>query len=123
MATYNQSHRSTLYQSHQHQKPAYDPPSTLALLLATRQHDDESDQGHALDDDGKGHEEADGAPHVAEVSIFAMALGFFREFCAAVSDGVAQRMKPVIVADWVTRVLEEGDVSIATERFVRGFSG
>ena len=97
--THYQRHASTLHQPSQQKQRAQDLPAGLPLLLPADQDDEVCDQGHALDDDGKGHQEADGPPHGAKRAIVALTVFVLREGLARVAEGRAALVQAVGVVD------------------------
>lgn len=105
--TYDQRHAGTLDQADQNQQPAQDLPPRLPLLFPARNHDHESDQGHAFHDHGEGHEEADRAPHGAEITIMVTVFGFGKALAFA-GEGGATTVKTVGVVDFYAARLDVG---------------
>ncbi len=89
LETHYQRHAGTLHQPCQQKKGTQDLPAGLPLLLPADQDDEVCDQGHALDDDGKGHQEADRAPHGAERPVVALAVFVLGEGFTGVAEGRA----------------------------------
>ncbi|KKA18369.1 hypothetical protein T310_7674 [Rasamsonia emersonii CBS 393.64] len=87
------SHEEAFVVVEKHDDQAQDPPSRLSQLFPSRQDDNVGDNGNALQNDGKGHQEADAAPHGAEVSIFAMAVLILRKRVARVGQRRAAAME------------------------------
>ena len=75
-------------------QPAQDFPATLPLLLSSGKDDNVCDERHALEHNGERHEEADGAPHGAEVAV-AMAVLLLGEVVAGVCKGGTAPVKTV----------------------------
>jgi hypothetical protein len=63
-----------LYECRHGDKYRQNTPALLSFLLSSDEQDREGSQGHALKYDCEGHEETDGSPHAAEISIFASAV-------------------------------------------------
>ena len=107
--THNNSHPPNLNGSTKPQQKSQDPPSILPLLFSTRQDDHVRHERHALDDDGKGHEEADAAPHGAEGAVFAVAVVVLREVGAGAGEGGAALVEAVGVVDVGAGVLKKDE--------------
>lgn len=91
-STYHQRHACCLHCSRQHDDQAQDPPSRLSQLFPPGEDDDVRDDRNALQNDGEGHQEADAAPHRAEVAIFALAVLILRKRLARVGQRRAAAM-------------------------------
>ena len=63
-------------------------------MLSASQDHDVGDQRHALEDNGERHEEANRAPHGAEVAVVMAVLGM-REVVAGVGEGRTAAMESV----------------------------
>lgn len=102
MTTHNQTHTSTLHHRTNHNQTRQHTPALLASLLASKNHSDIRHDRHALKHNREAHEEADGAPHGAEVAVFAMTIFVLGEVGAETGQGGAAFVKTVGVADMVT---------------------
>ena len=67
-------------------------------MLSPSENDNVCDEGHALHDDGEGHEEANGAPHGAEV-VIAVAILLVGEVVAFTGEGGTATVETVGVVD------------------------
>lgn len=72
--TYDDGHGSAFDTAREKEQEREDLPSRLTLLSTPTENDQVRDEGHALEDDGKGHEEADAPPHGTEVPIWSMTV-------------------------------------------------
>lgn len=82
--TYHNRHARRLQHGGQDNQNTQKPPPVLTEPLPTRENDQVGDDTHTLEHDGEGHQEADRAPHRAEVPVFAMAVFTLGEALAGI---------------------------------------
>lgn len=92
--TYHDSHTSALDDGAEYQHTHDNTPALYPPLHTTGHNDDKADKRAQLDDDTKTHQEADGAPHVAERGVL-VAVGGARERDAVACLGRTARVQPV----------------------------
>lgn len=86
-------------------QPTQHPPAILPLLLPPRQNHQIRNQRHALHHDGEGHQEADTAPHAAEIAVV-VAVALVGEVVALMGEGGAAFVEAVGVVDAFTARLD-----------------
>lgn len=96
--TYHNRHARGLQDSRQYDQKTEKPPAVLAEPLPTREYDQIGNDAHALEHDGKGHQEPDGPPHGTEVPVLAMTIFALREALAGIGEGGAALVEAVRVA-------------------------
>lgn len=96
--THYYRHGSTLHGPAEKMQSSQYLPTRFPFLLATNQNDNIRDYRHALQDDCERHEEADRAPHGAEVTV-AMAVFFVREVLAFACERGTTAVETVSVVD------------------------
>ena len=104
--THYYRHRSTLYGPTEKMQSSQYLPARFPFLLASDQNDHVGNERHALQDDCKGEEKPDRAPHGTEIAI-AMAIFFVREVFASVRERGTAAVETISVmnpsAAWLMR--------------------
>lgn len=80
--TYNEGHAGSLDSGGDDDEYGEDFPAGLASLFSSGEQYDKGSDGHAFNDDGKGHEESDRPPHAAEVAFVSSTIGVGGEWRA-----------------------------------------
>lgn len=99
LSTHHDRHSGCLHNSRQSNHQTKKTPPILAQLFPARQDNQVCDQANALQNDSKGHQEPDRAPHRAEVPVFAVAVVALWEALAGIGKGGAAAGKAVGVFD------------------------
>lgn len=89
METHNQSHPSTLYHPHQKQYPTQYLPSAFPLLFAASKNHNVRYQRHTLPNYGERHQEADRAPHGAEIAVIVAVCRLWKVLARVCEGGTA----------------------------------
>lgn len=95
LSTHHYRHAGCLHNGRQNNHQTENTPPILAQPFPASQDDQVRDHANALQDDGKGHQEPDGAPHGAEVSVFAVAVFALWEALAGIGEGGTAAVKAV----------------------------
>lgn len=107
----------------EHEEEAHEGPTALALGTAADQDGDEGEDDDGFEHDGERHEEADAAPHRAEVAVGAVAIGERGEMRAAAAGRRAAPVQAVCVGDWVAAGLPRHVSPTAPAPAMEMFSG
>lgn len=86
-------------------QPTQHPPPILPLLLPPRQNHQIRNQRHTLNHDREGHQEANAAPHAAEIAVV-VAVALVGEVVALMGEGGAASVEAVGVVDAFTARLD-----------------
>lgn len=97
--THHNRHTRRLHNRRQDNQQAQNLPPRLAQPLPARQDDDVGDDAHALEHDGKAHQEPDGPPHGAEVAVLAVAVFALGKTLAGVREGGTAAVEAVGVVE------------------------
>lgn len=95
ISTHHYRHAGCLHNGRQTNYQTKDTPPIFAQPFPATQDDEVCDYAYALQNDSKGHQEPDGAPHGAEVPVFAMAVFALWEALAGIGEGGAAAVKAV----------------------------
>lgn len=98
--TYHNGHCNKLEGGKHCQQGRHHLPATFPLVSAAEKDDGESNQGRQLNDDSEVHDEADAAPHGAEVSVLAMAVFVLRKGGTSARQARAALVQPIRDVDW-----------------------
>jgi hypothetical protein len=85
--THHYGHAGRLHDRRQTNHQTKKPPPILAQSFPAAEDHQVGDYAYALHDDREGHEEADGAPHRAEIPAVAVAVFALREALAGIREG------------------------------------